>query len=108
MQNVLPHAERLITNFMSAFLADNRDAHENDGSDNEKTDVKLSGQADFSDVHRIINTKPAKHKDEPRNCFSVVTVQYEDWDSIQKKYEKLYHKVFVDDTTHIPTACRVF
>ena len=53
-----------MTNFMSACLADNRDAHEDDDSDNEKADVKLSGQVDVADVHRIINTEPAKHKDE--------------------------------------------
>ena len=64
MQNVLPHAQRLITNFISACLADNRDANGDQEIENEKEDVKLHGQVDVSEVHRIIKTEPAKHKDE--------------------------------------------
>ena len=64
MQNVLPYAQRLITKFMSACLADNHDAHEDPDSEHEKEDVKLSGKVDVAEVHRIIKIEPTKHKDE--------------------------------------------
>ena len=54
--------KKLISNFMSACLADNRDAHDNDDSDNEQADMKLSGQVDVAEVHRIIRTKPTKQQ----------------------------------------------
>ena len=56
MQNVLPHAKRLISNFMSACLADNRDAHDNDDSDNEKADTKLSGPVEVAEVLEAAET----------------------------------------------------
>ena len=40
VQNLLPHAQRLTANFMSACLADNHDAHEDPDSENGKEDVK--------------------------------------------------------------------
>ena len=63
MQNALPCAKRLISKFMSACLADKRDAHDDD-SDNEQADMKSSGHVDVAEVHRIIRTEPTKHKDE--------------------------------------------
>ena len=96
MQTVFPHAQRLITNFMSDCLADNRDAHENGDSDNEKENVKLSGQVDVADVHRIINTEPAKHKDET---------------NIQRKVceapESAMESTHVDITARISGECKV-
>ena len=49
---------------MSAWLADNHDAHEDPDDDEKDEDVKLGGKLDVKDVHRILRSDPTRHKDE--------------------------------------------
>ena len=78
------------------------------------TTANITGECevDFNNRLKTITKSMKNHStakadtQNPRKYVSVVTVQHEDWDSIQESYEKMYHNVFVDDTMYIPTVFR--